>query len=267
MPIVPYGGKSLFYQEAGEGPVLIFLHGNTASSRLFEPLLPLYTPYFRCVLLDFLGNGRSDRVASFPTDLWLDQARQALALIRAAGYERPCLLGTSGGAWVALNAALLAPDAVGAVVADSFDGRTLHLGFAQDLAAERAGAKRDPAARGFYEWCQGPDWEAVVDRDTDALLRQAASGRPLFCRPLRQMEPPVLLLGSREDPMCRRDLAGEYAAMAAEIPHASVALFPSGGHPAILSRAEDAAQAVLAFLTGMETPENPVNQRESGTVS
>ena len=65
MPYVPYCGRSLWYQEAGEGPTLIFLHGNTASSRLFEPLLPLYTPHFRCVLLDFLGNGRSDRVASF----------------------------------------------------------------------------------------------------------------------------------------------------------------------------------------------------------
>lgn len=107
MPKVPYCGRSMFYQEAGEGPVLIFLHGNTASSRLFEPLLPLYTPHFRCVLLDFLGNGRSDRVESFPADLWQEEARQALALIRAAGYERPCLLGTSGGAWAAMNAALL----------------------------------------------------------------------------------------------------------------------------------------------------------------
>ena len=52
-------------------------------SRLFEPLLPLYTPHFRCVLLDFLGNGRSDRVESFPADLWQEEARQALALIRA----------------------------------------------------------------------------------------------------------------------------------------------------------------------------------------
>ena len=132
MPYVPYCGRSLWYQEAGEGPTLIFLHGNTASSRLFEPLLPLYTPHFRCVLLDFLGNGRSDRVASFPTDLWQDQARQVLALIREAGYERPCLLGTSGGAWAAVNAALLAPDAIGAVAADSFDGRTLHPGSARD---------------------------------------------------------------------------------------------------------------------------------------
>ena len=247
MPYVPYCGRSLWYQEAGEGPTLIFLHGNTASSRLFEPLLPLYTPHFRCVLLDFLGNGRSDRVASFPTDLWQDQARQVLALIREAGYERPCLLGTT-----AVNAALLAPDAIGAVAADSFDGRTLHPGFSRDLAAERDRAKQDPAARGFYEWCQGPDWEAVVDRDTDALLRCAAAGRPLFCRPLEQMKPPVLLMGSREDPMCRLDLEAEYTAMAAQIPCASVCMFPSGGHPAVLTRAEDAARAVLAFLTERE---------------
>ena len=78
MPKVPYCGRSMFYQEAGEGPVLIFLHGNTASSRLFEPLLPLYTPHFRCVLLDFLGNGRSDRVESFPADLWQEEARRRL---------------------------------------------------------------------------------------------------------------------------------------------------------------------------------------------
>lgn len=255
MPTVSYCGKSLFYQEAGEGPVLLFLHGNTASSRLFEPLLPLYAPHFRCVLLDFLDNGRSDRAAVLPADLWQDEARQVLALIRKAGYERPCLLGTSGGAWAAMNAALLAPDEVGAVVADSFDGRTLHPGFAQDLTVERAKAKQDPAARGFYEWCQGPDWEAVVDRDTDALLRCASSGQPLFCRPLEQMRPPVLLLGSREDPMCRRDLAEEYAAMAAQMPCAAVRLFPSGGHPAILSQAEGAAEAVLAFLRGQPLSE------------
>ena len=248
MPTVSYCGKSLFYQEAGEGPVLLFLHGNTASSRLFEPLLPLYAPHFRCVLLDFLDNGRSDRVAVLPADLWQDEARQVLALIRKAGYERPCLLGTSGGAWAAMNAALLAPDEVGAVVADSFDGRTLHPGFAQDLTVERAKAKQDPAARGFYEWCQGPDWEAVVDRDADALLRCAAAGRPLFCRPLEQMQPPVLLMGSREDPMCRRDLEEEYRAMAAQMPHAAVRLFPSGGHPAILSQAEAAKEEILAFL-------------------
>lgn len=107
MPKVPYCGRSMFYQEAGEGPVLIFLHGNTASSRLFEPLLPLYHASFPVCAAGLSGKRRSDRVESFPADLWQEEARQALALIRAAGYERPCLLGTSGGAWAAMNAALL----------------------------------------------------------------------------------------------------------------------------------------------------------------
>lgn len=139
-------------------------------------------------------------------------------------------------------------------MADSFDGRSLHPGFARDLTAERDRAKRDKAAREFYAWCQGPDWEAVVDRDTDALLRCAASGRPLFCGPLEQMRPPVLLMGSREDPMCRQDLEEEYKAMAAQMPHAAVRLFASGGHPAILSRRRRLRRRSWHFGSGARRP-------------
>ena len=104
MPTVSYCGKSLFYQEAGEGPVLLFLHGNTASSRLFEPLLPLHAPHFRCVLLDFLDNGRSDRAAVLPADLWQDEAPQGPGLTREAGEGRPRPPGAHrGGGGVALG--------------------------------------------------------------------------------------------------------------------------------------------------------------------
>ena len=58
---------------------------------------------------------------------------------------------------------------------------------------------------------------------------------------------------------CGRDLwdqEAEYTAMAARIPHASGHLFRSGGHPAVLSRAEEAARAVLTFLTEGDWTEN-----------
>ena len=249
MPKVPYCGRSMFYQEAGEGPVLIFLHGNTASSRLFEPLLPLYTPHFRCVLLDFLGNGRSDRVESFPADLWQEEARQALALIRAAGYERPCLLGTSGGAWAALNAGLEHPDLVRGIVADSFDGRTLHRGFDRELLEERAAAKASHQARQFYQWCQGADWEEVVDRDTRSLVRCAREGLPLFSRPLEELQAPLLLMGSREDVMCRKDLEAEYQHILEILPQARMCLFDHGAHPALASNGLAAADAVRDFFS------------------
>ena len=65
---------------------------------------------------------------AFPTDLWQDEGRQVIALIRHLNCGKAGLVGTSGGAWAALNAALECPELICAVVADSFDGRKLHDG-------------------------------------------------------------------------------------------------------------------------------------------
>lgn len=147
MAYFTYHEKSVFYEEYGEGAPVVFLHGSTASSRMFELLMPLYTGKFRCILIDFLGNGRSDRVSGFPADLWHDEAMQVIALaehLKLAGQlkneEKLSLIGTSGGAWAAVNAALERPDLFSAVVADSFDGRTLNRHFEENLVSERKAA-------------------------------------------------------------------------------------------------------------------------------
>ena len=44
MPYFFYQGKRCFYTCSGVGPPLLFLHGNTASSQMFQFLLPFYTP-------------------------------------------------------------------------------------------------------------------------------------------------------------------------------------------------------------------------------
>ena len=121
-----YQSKRIFYKEVGSGKPLIMLHGDTASSTMFEMLLPLYQEHFRVILIDFLGNGKSDRVSKFPADLWCSQAQQVIALIEHLQLKKVNLLGTSGGAWVAVNTALERPDLIEKVIADSFDGRTLH---------------------------------------------------------------------------------------------------------------------------------------------
>ena len=97
MPYFPYQGKQIFYSESGTGRPLVMLHGNTASSVLFEFLLPLYQRDFRVIRMDFLGNGRSNRVETFPEDLWIEQAGQVLALIEHLKIEKADLLGTSLG--------------------------------------------------------------------------------------------------------------------------------------------------------------------------
>jgi pimeloyl-ACP methyl ester carboxylesterase len=245
-----YHNKNIFYQEIGSGPPLIFMHGNTASSKMFDMLLPLYRKDFRVILIDFLGNGNSDRMENIPQDLWYEEALQTIALIAHLGYTQVNLLGTSGGAWAAVNAALERPERVNKVVADSFDGRTLHSGFAEDLMAERSASKKDFQAKQFYEYCQGADWEAVVDSDTQALLRLLSLKRPLFHKPLSSLQMPILFMGSRKDKIVRKDLADEYRKMADIVKCGTVHLFDDGGHPAILSNATAAAQAILQFING-----------------
>ena len=248
MAFFKYQDQSIFYKEYGQGEPLIFLHGNTASSKMSELLMPLYARDFKCILIDFLGNGQSDRVEKFSPDMWHDEALQTIALTEHLQCGKVSLVGTSGGAWAAVNAALERPDLFHAVVADSFDGRTLHENFSANLLLERKAAKEDTQSRQFYEWCQGADWEKVVDLDTEALWKCAQEERPLFHKPLEELKTPILFMGSREDGSCRKNMEEEYKEMASMLPQSSLYLFPNGGHPSLFSNAEKAATLIKEFI-------------------
>ena len=249
MPYFNYKDNGCFYNEYGQGEPIIFLHGNTASSKMFEILMPLYSANYRCILIDFLGNGQSDRIKKFSADMWYDEALQTIALIQHLNCGKVNLIGTSGGAWVAVNAALERPDLIHAIIADSFDGRTLNDDFSDNLLLERTMAKNNLQSRQFYEWCQGEDWEQVVDLHTEALLLCAKEKRPLFHKSLNELQVPTLLVGSKKDEMCRPNLEDEYKQMSTIIPNAKIYIFNQGGHPAILSNAEEFAQLVQRFLS------------------
>ena len=124
MPYFTYQNKKIFFEEYGTGIPLLLLHGNSLSSRMFLPVVDDLQKYAKVILIDFLGNGYSDRLSSISDDLWYYEAQQAISLIDYLGYSQVNLLGSSGGALVALNIALERPDLVGKIVADSFEGET-----------------------------------------------------------------------------------------------------------------------------------------------
>lgn len=248
MPYFNYDHHKIYYEEHGFGPPLLLLHGDTASSKMFEMILPLYQDDFKVILIDFLGNGRSDRIENLPAELWFSQAKQVIALLEYLNCGKACLAGTSGGAWAAVNTALERPGLVTKVIADSFDGRTLAEDFPKNLLEERTFAKNDPWSRQFYEWCQGEDWEAVVDQNTKALITCANARLPLFHKPLETLRVPVLFTGSRGDTMCKKEFPEEYRQMSRLIPDARIHLFPAGGHPAMLSNAEEFAKIARKFF-------------------
>ena len=243
-----YFYKNIYYDEIVAGVPVVLLHVDTASSKMFEYIIPFYTNSFRVIFMDFLGNGQSDRVEELPSDLWYSQAQQVMAFLEYLDCGKVNLIGTSGGAWVAVNVALERPDLVYKVIADSFDGRTLQNDFSENLLKERITAKNNDFSRQFYEWCHGEDWETVVDLNTKALVECADSKLPLFHTPLEKLEVPILFVGSMEDTMCRRNLEEEYKQMEQLVSNGKIYFFQRGNHPAILSNAEKFADIVKDFL-------------------
>lgn len=257
MSFFTYNGKSVYYAELGSGRPLLLLHGNTASSNMFGGIAEKFAEGHRVILIDFLGHGRSERLSRFPSDLWYDEAMQIIALLRERQYESADIIGSSGGALVAINAALEAPALIGKVIADSFEGERALPAFTENLAAERERSKLDPGAAMFYKAMQGDDWESVVDSDTDAIVRHSRELGAFFHKPLCELKADLLLTGSLEDEfvstLCPNFFAKTYGELLAKAGHGSMHLFEHGGHPAVLSSGTEFVRLAEQFLsTGIQ---------------
>ncbi len=54
-------GSQMHYLEAGEGDPIVFVHGNPTSSYLWRNVMPHITSLGRCIAVDLIGMGRSDK--------------------------------------------------------------------------------------------------------------------------------------------------------------------------------------------------------------
>jgi haloalkane dehalogenase len=54
-------GAKLHYIDEGEGDPVVFLHGIPASNYVWRNILPTLTPHARCIALDLIGMGKSDK--------------------------------------------------------------------------------------------------------------------------------------------------------------------------------------------------------------
>ena len=247
-----FQGKNIFYEEAGNGAPLLLLHGNTASSMMFADAAKMYAEHFRVILIDFLGHGRSDRLAEFPADLWFFEAEQVITLLKEKRIEGAYLIGSSGGAFVAINAALEAPKLISRVIADSFEGETPLTQFTQNIERQREMSKHDEGAIRFYTYMHGEDWESVVDCDTSAIVRNERELGKFFHGELETLKPDILFTGSHGDefiscvsPTFFEDV---YGAMLKKIGHGKMHIFKSGGHPAMLSNLREFFELSMDFL-------------------
>ncbi|MCU1343863.1 MAG: hypothetical protein JWL70_129, partial [Acidimicrobiia bacterium] len=104
------GGISTRYVEAGpaDAPVLMMLHGTGGHWETFASNLGPLSKHFRCVAIDMVGNGFSDK-PDYPYEISVYVAHLQAVMDRLH-IERASFIGVSLGSWVAAALALAHPE-------------------------------------------------------------------------------------------------------------------------------------------------------------
>lgn len=237
--------RKIFYTEKGKGPLLIILPGNTATSAAHENELTYFSDRYHAVSLDFLGTGKSDRMKQWNSDWWEEGSHQIAALIEHLNYKEAILLGISGGAIIAIAAAINHPDNVKAVIADSFSLHFTEEMYKDNVLNERANITEQKQS--FWSLMHGADWRDVINADTEMIEKVVKKGGVCITGQPEKIKCPVLLTFSEKDSFLPnvKEIAAD---LGKKIDNSKVKLFSNGDHPLIWTNPTEFFQAVDGFL-------------------
>ena len=158
MPKLTLNGFAHYYEDAGDGPLLVMIHGAGSSSVSLQAHVAELAKDFRVVAPDLRGMGRSEHVAELPPSAWVDDLAALLAHLDAP----PALLyGVSLGSRVALRFTIDHPERVrglildGPIIAQDSAG---HSATAQVFNVDSYSDERKADMRRLH----GDEWETVA---------------------------------------------------------------------------------------------------------
>ncbi|EHN14638.1 alpha/beta fold hydrolase [Clostridium sporogenes] len=248
MSYFKYKNFNIYYKVYGEGKPLVIIHGDTASSKMFIPELKFYSKNFKVILLDLIGQGKSQRVNEMPLNHWQLNSMLVIELCKYIGISNVNLLGTSGGAIIALNAVLEEPTLFNKIILDSFMGENLSHDFAKKIYQDRKIAKSKLSSKLFWFMMHGFDWENVIDQNTNLIIDFSRNIGNFFECDLSSIENNVLITGSLEDDFIP-NIGSILKSINSKIENSKLVIFNSGNHPAMFSNKKEFRDLVLNFLT------------------
>jgi pimeloyl-ACP methyl ester carboxylesterase len=245
---VDLNGVRTWYDVAGAGEPLVYLHGGFSDSRELEPLRARYAEQLEVYTPDRRGHGRSPDVDG-PFDFELLAADIAAFIEQVVGGPAH-LVGFSDGATTALHVALRHPDLVRRLVlisgqyhADGLLPGLLPPDFADDPAAAAAAMASSRLAKRYAAVSpDGPDHFLAV---TEKILRMAATDPQLDVADLAGVRARTLVVSGDDDAIALEHVLALYRG----IPDAELAVVPGTSHVLISEKPELVGQLVVDFLT------------------
>lgn len=248
MAYFEYKNCKIYYKEYGEGTPLILIHGDTASSKVFIPELKFYSKNFRVITLDLVGQGRSQRVSELPLDYWHFNAMLIIELCKNLGISGVNLIGTSGGAIVALNAVLEEPNLFNKIIVDSFLGEQISYELAEKIIYDRERAKHKFSSKLFWFMMHGFDWEYIIDQNTDFIKNFSKNIGYFYRDNISNIKNEIIITGSKKDDLIP-DIEERLKNINSKIQNSKLVLFEKGNHPAMFSNSNYFRKLALNFFS------------------
>lgn len=263
------GGK-LYYQTAGAGPAVVFIHAGIADLRMWDAQVPALAERYRVVRFDCRGFGRT---RSEPVTF---SNRQDVAdLMDHLGIARAAVVGCSRGGVIALDFVLERPERAAALgwICSGVSGWQPPDGlftpeelaqWAEMEAAEQAGEWERVATMDVRIWADGPRqpegradpevrrkvYEMSLNNYTTAMVPglEAQPLDPPAVGRLAELRLPVLaVVGDLDTP----DVPVAAALLAREAPDVRVEHFPDAAHLPSLERPERFNAVLRTFLDSL----------------
>lgn len=264
------GGIEIHYVQAGDGPSLVFVHGGMGDWSSWAPQWAAFSSNFRCITYSRRFSSPNSNVLDSTSHSVIEEANDLSALLDAWDAAPAILVGTSYGAYTALQLALVHPEKVLALAlteppilpfADRVEGgKEARLRFEQEVLNPAtdafANGRPEDAVRVLTEGINGGGpGEATTQAGRERRLRNANAMRALAISSLPypllseyalgQMTVPTLLLyGEHTLPVHRATTT----ALAELMPHAHLIRITDSGHGIHRDNPEAFNAVVLDFV-------------------
>lgn len=262
MRFVDVAGRRVAYEQTGDGPDLVLLHGAVTDLRSWGEVVAMLASTFRVTAFDAPGCGGSDDPeATWRMDAYADSVAGLLSELELAPAH---LVGHSWGSSLALATHLRHPAVVRSLVlAGAYAGWggsltpeavRQRLAFAHEVADQlEAGEAWDPTSMpGLFSHRISPEWRARILETMRAIRptatrTMAAALAECDLRPaLTNVTVPTLLLAGEVD---ERSPVTIGQALHAAIPGATLMVLPGLGHEMFAEDPQRCCEAIRAFLS------------------
>lgn len=249
------GDMRLHWQEQGSGTPVLLIMGHRYSSRMWYPAIPALAQHHRVISFDNRGTGLSGTSPDYEIQ---DMAKDAFAVMDAAGVEAAHVYGVSLGGGIAYEMALQQPQRVLSLVLGCTRLKTkvsqfnwlkrmiyyLPAPLANHFLTrnEGSGSASDPDAVAFaHDVIRSDPYSASgVAAQSQATARYATTTEAV-----KALTMPALVLHGDEDATVPYE-AGQ--ALAGALPNSRFETLTGAGHNFFLAQGERANRLVLDFL-------------------